>query len=177
MVTSQLLHLIMSYHAVNIFFCTELSRRQLKAIVNVHQYTVTCTWPGGRRPTSQWIPERTILTNLILRQVFNQFRSCGALYNDELVKPLPWSQLVSLWEQEYLSSPHVNDSLDIASASTSTIELITPVGINGSLVMGSEVKFKVTLFDVRKEPRVQGGLRRKFCFFVVIFIISFCRNF
>ncbi|KAI8796427.1 NXPE family member 3, partial [Biomphalaria glabrata] len=82
---------------------------------------------------------------------------CGALYNDELVKPLPWSQLVSLWEQEYLSSPHVNDSLDIASASTSTIELITPVGINGSLVMGSEVKFKITLFNVRKEPRVQGG--------------------
>ncbi|KAK7002654.1 NXPE family member 3 [Biomphalaria glabrata] len=88
---------------------------------------------------------------------FNFASSCGALYNDELVKPLPWSQLVSLWEQEYLSSPHVNDSQDIASASTSTIELITPVGINGSLVMGSEVKFKITLFNVRKEPRVQGG--------------------
>ncbi|KAK0043159.1 NXPE family member 3, partial [Biomphalaria pfeifferi] len=81
---------------------------------------------------------------------------CSVFDFEELMKPAPSIHL-SAWEKDYLSSPHVISPQDIASPIHSTIELITPLGINNSLVMGSEVKFKVTLFNYKKELRTEGG--------------------
>ncbi|KAK0048521.1 NXPE family member 3, partial [Biomphalaria pfeifferi] len=68
------------------------------------------------------------------------------------MKPSPAPHLSS-WEQDYLSSPLVNNPQDVATASHSKLELSSPLGINSSVTLGSEVKFTVTLFNYRNEPR------------------------
>ncbi|KAK0048516.1 NXPE family member 3 [Biomphalaria pfeifferi] len=80
---------------------------------------------------------------------------CGAFHQEELMRPSPWPLLPL--EQDYLASPHVNTTQDIASGSNSKIELMTPLGLNNTLTLGSEVKFKITLLNARKELRTVGG--------------------
>ncbi|KAK0048517.1 NXPE family member 3 [Biomphalaria pfeifferi] len=80
---------------------------------------------------------------------------CGAFHDDALMRPSPWP--LSPLEQDYLSFPQVNDIQDIASGNYSKIELITPLGINHTIKMGSEVKFKIILVNARGEIRTLGG--------------------
>ncbi|CAL1535995.1 unnamed protein product, partial [Lymnaea stagnalis] len=85
----------------------------------------------------------------------NLASECCAFNHTELMAPAPRSELYP-WEREYLSLPPLYTLSDIASADWSVINLLTNTS-DGSLTLGSEVAFKILLFNGRGERKTSGG--------------------
>ncbi|CAL1535998.1 unnamed protein product [Lymnaea stagnalis] len=85
----------------------------------------------------------------------NLASECCAFNHTELMAPAPRSELYP-WEREYLSLPPLYNLSDIASADRSVIDLLTDTS-DGSLTMGSDVQFKILLFNGRGERKTSGG--------------------
>ncbi|CAL1535997.1 unnamed protein product [Lymnaea stagnalis] len=85
----------------------------------------------------------------------NLASQCCAFNHTELMVPAPRAELYP-WERELLFLPPLCNLSDIASAERSVIDLLTDTS-DGSLTLGSEVKFKIFLFNGRGERRTSGG--------------------
>ncbi|KAK6958588.1 NXPE family member 3, partial [Biomphalaria glabrata] len=75
---------------------------------------------------------------------------CCVFYYEEIMKPAPQSELFP-WEKYYLSTPLLQNISDISQAAQSSISFLSSPGSDNTFTLGSEVRFKVELYNGRKE--------------------------
>ncbi|CAL1535999.1 unnamed protein product [Lymnaea stagnalis] len=111
--------------------CKELTRSQISACRDVHASS-SSYWRSVS--DGSWTDDEDF-------KRINLASQCCAFNHTELMAPAPRAELYP-WERELLSLPPLYNLSDIASADRSVIDLLTDTS-DGSLTLGSEVKFKV----------------------------------